>query len=478
MRTPAQTIPESPSSSSNNSCPTQPQPDDLSRNLFPEPLDDNDDVDDPFAVDADFSDQLGLIETFDPVKFLLSHVRIDVADPELVEPMLIYCLHRTAKLPNSGVPAYLTTQAQEVIEIALRTERHSLVSLMQQCRDGTARYSNSHLLCGASLQDSPGQLFMMDSTIKSKFLNILGICTSLYLTSNCALLCDITELVQRLIVGQAKSHGLKQLVVGHTLERIEIWLARRKSVFDDLHNACSMLGLFAEMPGPCALVTDAMSYALNPAFVSILRVVVRQNGVPRNALTWTDFEYLLADTQLQIDADPACISDALKPTAPVRPDIRPDFSPAVIPAAVHQDLRPTARPQPDDSSGRPPAAIGPGIGDRFPASVDECKDCSLTCKDCKAAFDFTASEQSFYVRIMDQPNYPLRCSPCRIPRRKFFDDKDKAAQPAAAHVVLAAGIDPAVDTDPVPAPSDPAGPAMDNWDEVLRFADGEEDFEF
>ena len=178
-----------------------------------------------------------------------------------------------------------------------------------------------------------------------------------------------------------------------------------------------MLGLFAEMPGPCALVTDAMSYALNPAFVSILRVVVRQNGVPRNALTWTDFEYLLADTQLQIDADPACISDALKPTAPVRPDIRPDFSPAVMPAAVrtpvHQDLRPTARPQPDDSSGRPPAAIGPGIGDRFPASVDECKDCSLTCKDCKAAFDFTASEQMFYVRTMDKPNYPLRCSACR-----------------------------------------------------------------
>ena len=344
-----------------NSCPTQPQPDDLSRNLFPEPTDDNDDVDDPFAVDADFSDQLGLIETFDPVRFLLSHVRIDVADPEffkrlkakvftvqhaielvikedayfrnqlahfysalatmtgldmraeinrfrsdgiqsqtcapeLVEPMLIYCLYRTAKLPTSGVPAYLTTQAQEVIEIALRTERRSLVSLMQQCSDGTARYSNSHFLCGASLQDSRGQLFMMDSTIKSKYLNILGICTSLYLTSNCALLCDITELVQRLIVGQAKSHGLKQLVVGHSLERIEIWLARRKSVFDDLHNACSMLGLFAEMPGPCALVADAMGYALNPAFVSILRVVVRQNGVPRNALTWTDFEYLLADT--------------------------------------------------------------------------------------------------------------------------------------------------------------------------------------
>ena len=70
MRTPAQTIPEFPPSPSNKSCPTEPQPDDLSRDLFPDP---SEAVDDPFAVDADFSDQLGLTVAFDPVKFLLSH---------------------------------------------------------------------------------------------------------------------------------------------------------------------------------------------------------------------------------------------------------------------------------------------------------------------------------------------------------------------------------------------------------------------
>ena len=139
--------------------------------------------------------------------------------------------------------------------------------------------------------------------------------------------------------------------------------------------------------------------------------------------------------------------------------------------ALHRDIR----PQPDESTDRPPAAIGPGIGDRFPTSADECKNLSLTCKDCKADFDFTVSEQLFYIRTMDKPNFPIRCSACRIPRRKYFDEKDKVARDAT---VLVTGLDTDLAQNGAEAPPEaPTGPAFESWDEVLQFAD-EEDFTF
>ena len=92
----------------------------------------------------------------------------------------------------------------------------------------------------------------------------MGICTQLYLTSNSALLCDISLLVGRLLVGSDAGHELKQVVTfsSFPLERIEIWLARRKPYYDDLIAACDMLGQRQEMPGDSAMITDTINNAL------------------------------------------------------------------------------------------------------------------------------------------------------------------------------------------------------------------------
>ena len=151
----------------------------------------------------------------------------------------------------------------------------------------------------------------MDGGIRSKFMNIMGICAQLYLTSNSALLCDLSLLIDRLLVGSNAGHELKQMVTNSNLERIEIWLARRKPHNDDLIAACDMLGQRQEMPGDSAMITDTINNALHPVFSDFLRTVIRFNGVPRNALTWKDFESLLADTQLQLDADPESVVSQL-----------------------------------------------------------------------------------------------------------------------------------------------------------------------
>jgi hypothetical protein len=134
-------------------------------------------------------------------------------------------------------------------------------------------------------------MFLMDDGIRSKFMNIMGICTQLYLTSNSALLCDISLLVGRLLVGSDAGHELKQVVTfsSFPLERIEIWLARRKPYYDDLIATCDMLGQRQEMPGDSAMITDTINNALHPVFSDFLRTVIRFNGVPRNALTWKRF---------------------------------------------------------------------------------------------------------------------------------------------------------------------------------------------
>ena len=109
----------------------------------------------------------------------------------LAEVIVIYCIYRTANAITSPVPRHLVKQLQEIVKITFRTARCDLLSLLQQCRDGLARYQNSHFLSGLTLIDSPEQMFLMDGGIRSKFMNIMGICVQLYLTSNSALLCDI-----------------------------------------------------------------------------------------------------------------------------------------------------------------------------------------------------------------------------------------------------------------------------------------------
>ena len=149
------------------------------------------------------------------------------------------------------MPRHLVTQLQEIIEITFRTARCNLISLLQQCRDGLARYQNSCFLSGLTLVNSPGQMFLMDGGIRSKFVTLLGTCIQLYLTSNSALLCDISLLVCRLLVGSSTDHELKHIVTNSSncpLERIEIWLARRKPHNDDLIAACDMLGQRQELP--------------------------------------------------------------------------------------------------------------------------------------------------------------------------------------------------------------------------------------
>ena len=88
-----------------------------------------------------------------------------------------------------------------------------------------------------------------------------------------------------------------------------------------------MFGQRQEIPGDSAMITDTVNNALHPVFIDFLRTVMRFNGVPRNALTWKDFESLLADTQLQLDADPESVVSQLSlcqsPAILALEDLRP-----------------------------------------------------------------------------------------------------------------------------------------------------------
>ena len=148
----------------------------------------------------------------------------------------------------------------------------------------------------------------MDTDIRPRFVHILVTCVSLYLTSNTALLVDIPLLTSRLLVGEIRSHVLKQYAIDGCLERVEDWLARRRPIEQDLKSACIMIGKFQDFPGESILITDAINHALHTVFSETLRLVIRMNGVPRNLMTWNSFESLMADAQLQHDADPDIVS--------------------------------------------------------------------------------------------------------------------------------------------------------------------------
>ena len=93
---------------------------------------------------------------------------------------------------------------------------------------------------------------------------------------------------------------------------------------------------------------------------------------------------------------------------------------------------------------------------------------------------FSVNEQEFYIKEIKPnadgtgPHFPVRCPKCRYNKKPR--NGDIAAIPPT---VLAAGVDPIVDTDPdlngtQAAPTNHADLVVDNWDEVLRFADGED----
>ena len=154
---------------------------------------------------AALASQTGLDLRSSVIDFRRDAAMSQTSAESLAELIVIYCIsnciYRTANAIASPVPRHLVTQLQEIVEITFRTARCDLLSLLQQCRDGLARYQNSHFLSGLTLVDSPGQMFLMDDGIRSKFMNIIGICAQLYLTSNSALLCDISLLINRLLGG-------------------------------------------------------------------------------------------------------------------------------------------------------------------------------------------------------------------------------------------------------------------------------------
>lgn len=421
---------------------------------------------------AALASQTGLDLRLSVINFRRDAAMSQTNAESLAEVFVIYCIYRTADAIASPVPRHLVTQLQEIVEITFRTARHDLLSLLQQCRDGLARYQNSYLLSGLTLIDSPGQMFLMDGGIRSKFMNIMGTCAQLYLTSNSALLCDLSLLIDRLLVGSNVDHELKQMVTNSNLERIEIWLARRKPHNDNLIAACDMLGQRQEMPGDSAMITDTINNALHPVFSDFLRTVIRFNGVPRNALTWKDFESLLANTQLQLDADPESVVSQLSlcqsPGVLALEDLRRPGK--IYPAGYRQiaGLKPTPQPSESDLLNLKFLTVFPN--GQFPASIADCKDCYITCKDCSVAFEFSAVQQGFYLEKIKFPNFPKRCDKCRKVNRLR-----KEAEEAAATVLIAA------DNTHPPASSDPVSASVtqpfstDAWDEVIEFPD-EDDF--
>ena len=429
---------------------------------------------------AALASQTGLDLRSSVINFRKDAAMSQTSSESLAEVIVIYCIYRTANAIASPVPRHLVTQLQEIVEITFRTARCGLLSLLQQCRDGLARYQNSYFLSGLTLVDSPGQMFLMDGGIRSKFMSIMGICAQLYLTSNSALLCDISLLIDRLLVGSNAGHELKQVVTNSSncpLERIEIWLARRKPHNDDLIAACDMLGQRQEIPGDSTMITDTINNALHPVFSDFLRTVMRSNGVPRNALTWKGFESLLADTQLQLDADPESVVSQLSLCqSPVVLPIYPgkDYEGLQALAQLGHQLPVNPTPQPSESDLLNLKFLTVFPNGQFPASIADCKDCYITCKDCSVAFEFFAAQQSFYLEKIKFPNFPKSCDKCR----KVNKLRKEAAGAAATVLITADNSQPPAFPDPVSAPATQPFPAaipaaVDHshsaWDEDFHF---------
>ena len=353
---------------------------------------------------------------------------------ELADLFVVYCIYRAGNVKDTGVPPHVIFQTQELTEMIFRIDRCDLLTFVQQCRDGLARFENADLLTGAALEDTPGRLFIQDPIIRPKYVQILGLCHSLYLTSSSALLCDISVLISRLVVGKVLVHDMKQLLVKGQLERIEFWLARRRPIVNDLRSACEMLNRIQEMPGESVLIADTITYALHPVFSATLRSVVILNRVPRNLLTWSAFESLLSDAQLQLDADPDAVAEALKihmvttaqnlPQIQMFPAAQLAASPVQQPAALPANPIPDSRKKNEDITVNlrmlpPPPAT-------FPSRIEDAYDVVISCRDCPNRFSFNVSEQDYYIKTMTRPdsgpNFPARCNSCRLIKKQRNND--------------------------------------------------------
>ena len=116
----------------------------------------------------------------------------------LTEMIVIYCIYRTTNGRKYGtyLNHHFVFQLLEVIEIIFRTSHCDLLLLLQLCRDSLAQNQNCYFLSGLTLADSPepGQMFLLDGRVKSKFMYIMGPCDHIHLTSSSAFLCDISPL--------------------------------------------------------------------------------------------------------------------------------------------------------------------------------------------------------------------------------------------------------------------------------------------
>jgi hypothetical protein len=87
----------------------------------------------------------------------------------------------------------------------------------------------------------------------------------------------------------------------------------------------------------------------------------------------------------------------------------------------------------------------PSPPESFPKSIQETFDVAVTCRDCAIKFSFTVSEQDFYIKTMQEPNFPVRCGPCR--HIKKLRNGDPVYQPPLAPPANLAIVDPDVPHD-------------------------------
>ena len=194
-----------------------------------------------------------------------------------------------------------------------------------------------------------------------------------------------------------------------------------------------MIGKLQDFPGESLLITDAINHALHPIFSETLRLVIRMNGVPRNLLTWNSFESLMADAQLQHDADPDTVSIQLASfqASPVGKPSADDQEPRLASADERDRLNPGlaagishgyARKQPMADNIALDLSKLPTPPKSFPKDIKDCFDVAITCRVCPQKFLFTAKEQDFYIRSIEEPNFPVRCKPCRHDKKVRNND--------------------------------------------------------
>ena len=260
-----------------------------------------------------------------------------------------------------------------------------------------------------------------------------------------------------------------QLVVGCEIERIELWLARRRPRYLELESACGMLNLNSEMPGNTTLITDTLKNVLHPAFSDALRLCIRLNGVPRNHLSWNEFEGLMADAQSQLDADPDLVSDALKKIAQDSSPQSHRQSNQQQPVLQQPPLQQTQQPNPgiawnaapprakkDDMSESDLAKLPPPPA-TFPKSLSECQDYAIDCRDYDLKLLFTTTEQEYYIKQIKSedgfgPHFPVRCSKCRYNKKLRCGDI----------TTMPLTIDESMD-------ASESDVLTDNWDEEFSF---------